>query len=225
LEKVFDKLKIFQYPGYIMINLPMKRLFLLFFFFILAVIGFSLFLPKTFAASSAILSLSSSKDNPAVNETFEVTVALNTAGAQTPGVDVILLFDPDKLEAQEIIKGNAFPQYVYQNIDNQKGRVSISGIIRLDGPPFSGRGTFAKVKFKAQSPGRTTINFDFAEGERNDSNVALFGTPDDILGKAQGTTITISKTTRKVGITNLIALPFNWLKNLFSKFFNLFRVW
>jgi hypothetical protein len=145
-------------------------------------------------------------DNPQiVNSTFDIDVMADTAGQSIDGVDALITFDKSALQVISVTKGeipglSSYPQKVF---DNSAGTVAISansgsgGSATVNGSNL----TIGTIKFKpiAQSTA-ALINFDFAAGNRNDSNLVLSGTaqtsdPVDILSSVTNSNITIQNQT------------------------------
>lgn len=139
--------------------------------------------------------LTTNEARPRVDQSFLVTIHLNTDQRGASGADAAVVFDPHYLTAQEIIPGQIFSNYVFRQIDNQKGQASISGVITPGEPLFEGQGIFAQIKFRThRDSGPTRIDFDFTPGSRNGSNVAsTLALQQDLLDQAQGVTIQITQ--------------------------------
>lgn len=139
-------------------------------------------------AASATLSLSPASGTFNKGCNFSTDVIVDTGGAQTAGTDVILFYDPTRLQALNVVNGRIYSDYPANTIDQQNGKVSISGLTSMSSP-FTGQGTFATVNFKvlADAPeGATQITFDFDptnKAKTTDSNVAEVTTVADVLSQ------------------------------------------
>lgn len=143
-------------------------------------------------AAGASFSLLPASGTYRIGDFFDVAVNLNTGGEQTSGADSILLYEPEKLEAQGITTGSVYSSYPIKSINSTAGKISISGIISDATSSFSGEGVFASIKFKALTSGTTTLRFDFEPGQPTDSNIAKKGTQgEDILNSVANATYTI----------------------------------
>lgn len=125
--------------------------------------------------------------------TLEINVILDSKENLVTGVDAILRYDPVSLEVidanptaegTQVAPGKIFSEYLGNKVDPSKGRITISGLAKID-QPFSGRGILAKVTFLTKATGTTKVFFEFQPAATNDSNVAgAFAK--DILDKAVG---------------------------------------
>lgn len=157
-------------------------------FLVLLVGGF------TFVASqkvdAAVLSVIPEIISTDAGEEFTVEVNLNTEGKKTDGTDVILRYDPEKIEVIGIIPGITYPDYPIQKIE--EGKISITGVAASTGPFFDGNDLFASVKFKALFGGEEVVSIDFTEESTVESNVALHGRGTDILTGVEDSILYIS---------------------------------
>ena len=136
---------------------------------------------------------------------FNVDIKLDTNGQQTDGTDSIVIFDAAKLRA-EITQGSLYPEYPGNNVDNEAGKITVSG---LSSPSsvFSGQGTLATIKFTVKdtsSTGATIVKFDYDPSGKNapaqcmssgsntcDSNIVPRGSLQDILSSVNEGNYTI----------------------------------
>lgn len=167
-----------------------KNLFLKFILLVIisGALGFS---TKTSFAAQAYLSFSPSSGTKTVGESFDIAIHLDTGSTQTDGTRAIINYDTTKLEVLDMKNG------VYASYPTKKwegGKITISGISALDGPYYSGSGTFATISFRAKSTGTASLSFDYTAGSTTDSNVAEHNTNADILTSVGTASFTISET-------------------------------
>ncbi|NCN59342.1 hypothetical protein GW940_05490 [Candidatus Microgenomates bacterium] len=146
----------------------------------------------------------------AVGQQFQSKITLDTEEAATAGVDVLLKYNPAILKITNVQNGEIFSQYISQKIDNDKGSLSLSGIVALDDAKgYTGNGTFATVVFEGIAVGAASVDFDFSPGVRSDSNVAAMSSVDDSLSSASGANYSIIAAQSKGGLTEATptALP------------------
>lgn len=162
---------------------------------ILLIFIFSLiFSPGVALAATLSLSPSSGTFNQSCQ--FSVDINLNTEGTQTDGTDAIILYDTSRLSATQIISGQIYADYPGNNIDDQGGKITISGLSSVSSA-FSGSGTFAKINFTVKenvSTGATQVKFDFDSNDKaktTDSNVVERGTVADVLNSVVNGNYTI----------------------------------
>jgi len=109
---------------------------------------------------------------------FQVAIVLSTGQKSAIGADVILKYDPEKLEVLEITPGQIFE--LYPELEIQEEKVLISAISQ-EGKLFSGQGILAQLVLKGKVPGETKLKFEFEPGQTTDSNVAIENTQPDGL--------------------------------------------
>jgi hypothetical protein len=208
---MMDKLEI-QRSKYIVL----AKSFKFFLVFLLCSFSFALFTSETFAqAQQAILSLSPSDGSINRGCNFSLEVKLNTDGAQTDGTDAILIYDPSRFSATSIISGTIYPDFPGNNIDQQNGKITISGLASVT-QAFTGQGTLATINFRAQDnapTGVAQVNFDFDpinKAKTTDSNVVQRGTVADILNSVVNGNYTIGTGSCSVsgpGVTGSTGTP------------------
>jgi hypothetical protein len=161
----------------------------------LITVGFLLSVGLTKAKAAASPSLNFSPANTTVNagETFLMDILLDTAGRNAGGAGAKVNFNPNQLKAIEIIPGDIFADYPAAVIDNDNGRLTISGIAASSQNLFTGVGVFARINFTALTPGPANLNFEFQPGSTTDSNIATMEPPGDILAQVNQSTITINQ--------------------------------
>lgn len=154
----------------------------------IALLIFSLaFLASPAQAFAATLALSPDNGTFNVGCSFSVDIVEDSAGVQTDGTDVILLYDTSKLAVSSIKTSTLYPDYPIAQDDPQNGKISISGLSSVDTPVTASNAVFATVNFTVSSQaaaGATAVNFDFDPnnpGKTTDSNVVQRGTVADVL--------------------------------------------
>ncbi|MEK9154726.1 MAG: cohesin domain-containing protein, partial [Patescibacteria group bacterium] len=155
-------------------------------FFILAAFFAVIFV---YHAEAATLSLSPSVSSTiTVGNIFNVSLILNTSGAQVDGADIRYLnYNPALLEVQDanslsagvqISPGSLMSITNINTVDVINGRIQFSQTVGT-GLTYSGTGVLASVNFKALATGSTNVTFDFTAGVTADTNIASAGT--DVL--------------------------------------------
>lgn len=149
-----------------------------------------------FAASSATLALSPSAGSFALGTPFDVGIYLNTNGAKVDGVDVKLIYEPAKLEAQQITPVTSiFPDFPTKRIDAAASKITISATATAGSPYSNTTPTkIASITFKPLTSGTTTVKFDFTPGATTDSNVVENQTNLDILTSVTDATYSLAAT-------------------------------
>lgn len=155
-------------------------------------------LPNTVYAATLSLSPATGAFNRDCS--FNLSVNVDTAGAQTDGTDAILIFDTSRFAATSVTNGTIYPDYPGNNIDSTAGKVFISGLSSIS-QPFTGTGTLATVNFTVKpnaALGATQIKFDFNpidKAKTDDSNVVERTTIVDILNSVTDSSFTIGSGT------------------------------
>lgn len=146
----------------------------------------------TIQKTAGTISLTVSKTTFSLKEMVPVSIMVDTAGKAVEGVDLIVNFDPNILEATPagLIKGKIFDEYPLMSVDSKKGLISISGISDLKNG-FTGKGQFATLNLKAKVVGKTSLTIDFKKNSTTDSNMVEDNTSQDILENVDNIIITI----------------------------------
>lgn len=133
-------------------------------------------LQKTKPRETAVLSLDPSRGNFPLGEVFAISIKVDTQGSPATGVDVILNYDPQKLEVVEITPGNLFTTYFRKGKDEVKKKIYLSAaVFKKTESPFLGQGVFGTIEFKAIKSGKTTLSFEYTPQATSDSNVTAEG--------------------------------------------------
>ncbi len=153
----------------------------------IAAIGFSFLLGQ--AALAARFELSPASTGFITGCDSAVSIEIDTEGVTSDAANVLVHYDPTKIEIVDtnpsaagiqIRNGNAYEAYADNTV------LSGSGVIRLTGFSFishlSGRATFGTIIFRGR-PGAADANFtiEYVAGSTTDSNIAEYLTSDDLL--------------------------------------------
>jgi len=124
--------------------------------------------------------------SPASNsysQSFDVEVRVDTGGQAAGGVDVLLEFPKDILNAQKITKGTAFSE-IFSSIKNDEGQLRISSYFGLSeaGKSYNGtNGLIATISFNPKGTGTANVNFLCTPGSSTDSNIVEKVSTTDII--------------------------------------------
>lgn len=160
---------------------------------IIVIIIISFILPVSAFAQSATLALSPASGTFNQGCNFSLNITLNTNGAQTDGTDAIVLYDTSRFSATSISQGTLYPDYPGNSIDDNAGKVIVSGLASVD-KAYSGAGTLATVNFlvkQTAQAGVAQITFNFTPGSTTDSIVAERSTTSNILGSVTNGSYTV----------------------------------
>lgn len=137
----------------------------------------------------AMLDLITENNNFSLGKEFKVDIILDSQEQEVDGVDIILNYDPNILEAlaEKVEKGEILTNFVFNQIDKETGIIRFSALSQFD-QTFAGQGILASIDFKVLKPVQTTISFDFEQGLTEDTNIASQG--QDILKQANNLEIT-----------------------------------
>ncbi len=145
------------------------------------------------SAKAATLTLTPSTGTYNVNDTFTVSIVLDTSGAAVDGVDILYLnYNTSLLEVQDsdsgtagvqIGSGSVLSQVTTNTVDTSTGQITFSKVSG-GGTTYTGSGVLATVEFKALSAGTANLSFNFTSGSTTDTNVASAGT--DLLTAVTG---------------------------------------
>jgi hypothetical protein len=134
-------------------------------------------------AASVYMAFGNASATVSVGEEFSVPINISTAGQETFGSDAVISYDPKYLKAVSIKPGNYYPNYPdnLMNIDNNIGRVKISGTVGAFQTQKNGEGLFGRIFFQAIKNGQTTVGFVWQPNQTNDSNIVPMSGEMDIL--------------------------------------------
>jgi hypothetical protein len=158
------------------------------------VLSASLIYPSSVKAAEPSLLFAPITLDAGLNYPFNVTVTVDTAGYSTGGVGAIINYDPFTLAATSIQTGSIFADYPMSSINNEKGKITISGIAASQDHLFSGTGVFATITFTPKQLGFSDISFAFNPGLTTDSNIAVNFGNGDILSKVNKVSVNIGPT-------------------------------
>lgn len=157
--------------------------------------NYTSFLPQA-NSDNASLALSPTTQTTAPGCELNFDILLNTADYETDGTDAILKFDPSVLTITAIQKGEIYPMYPGNTVDNNSGKAVISGLATPSNP-FKGSGKLATITVKVKpeiSTSEAVINFDFDPNnpyKTNDSNIIEKSTIAELLREVTNATINI----------------------------------
>jgi len=144
-------------------------------------------------AKAATLSLSPATGTYSINETFTVSLNLDTLGVAIDGVDILYLnYNTSLLEVQDsdsgtagvqIGSGSVLSQVTINTVDTSTGKITFSKVSG-GGTTYTGSGVLATINFKALASGTANLSFDFTSGSTIDTNIASAGT--DLLTAVTG---------------------------------------
>lgn len=138
------------------------------------------------AEQPGIVSLSpSSGDYPfSSGSSYQVGIIVNSAERSLDGADIIIRFDPTKVQVEgtKITTGNLFEDYIVNSVDNVRGQIKVGAVTFTSKPVAGLLGTF---RFTPLAKGVVEFTFDFAPGATTETNLAESKTARDILGKVE----------------------------------------
>lgn len=144
-------------------------------------------------ALAATLSLNPATGSFTTGCSYSANIVLDTAGAQTDGVDAVIDYDPSRYTITSLTKGTLYPDY--PALDYQNSKISISGIAAPTQPySNSGGATFATINFTIPQnapTGAANLNFEFSPGSTTQSNVVQTGTIAQLLSNVVNGNYTI----------------------------------
>lgn len=149
------------------------------------------------ASSTPTLSLVLKNSQLAVGNQVQIPISLNTAGKKIIGVDVVIKYDPQMLQATNsgtirvFQPGKLFDEYPIATADPTRGQILVSGIASIGKNGFNGVGVLGTLSLTTLKAGQTTLKFDYLPNGTTDSNMIEQTTGDDILGGVEDLTLTI----------------------------------
>lgn len=138
------------------------------------------------------ISLQTSNEIMKSGETGKFTVMFEAAGKKLDGIDMALRFDPRIINVMGFSEGNYFRLYPRKDINNTLGTVNVTALDPASSLPLDGsKTTLGVIQFTAKAPGTSQVNFDFITEATNKTVLTEQGTSQNILGSANGITITV----------------------------------
>lgn len=143
------------------------------------IVGILFVLPLFKLSFAATLNFDQATVSTSVNQTFTITIIVDSKDEQINSSDVYVLYDQTYLTAQSVIpksttldtfSDETFFPIILSNLQTA-GRAYIAAMIDLPGTYKTGRGTIASIVFKALKNGTTDLTFDCTAGVTTDSNI------------------------------------------------------
>lgn len=157
----------------------------------------SFLIPKK-ALAAVTFSLNPVSKTVSVNDTFDVSIVLDTAGQKISGGSAVLVYDPAKLQVVDanaglvgvqVTPGSIFTTATTNSVD------AVSGKITLDygktAGSFSSSGNFGSISFKAVAAGATSVSFVLGASGTSTSS-AVYAAGANVLAAANSGSYTIS---------------------------------
>jgi hypothetical protein len=117
------------------------------------------------------------------SEDFNLEIRVDTGGQAVGGVDILLEFPKNLLNAQQVTKGTAFSE-VFSSIKNDQGQLRMSAYFPYteSGKSYNGNnGLIASVNFKPIGSGTGSVNFTCSPNLTTESNIVEKATSKDII--------------------------------------------
>lgn len=98
---------------------------------------------------------------PTLNQTLDLPIMIDTAGATINAAEIYLKFDPAAIRVEAVTKDNSFFQLWITDepkFSNESGEISFAG--GLPKPGFSGRGQIGSIKIIPLKTGQAEISFE-----------------------------------------------------------------
>lgn len=137
--------------------------------------------------AAAYLTVSPTSGNYSVDDTFVVTLGVNSGGDTIGGVDGVGTYDSSKLELTSIVQAD---NMVFQNVDGggactikdeEDGKFSYACYANQSYGDKSVTGDLVKLTFKATNTGTANLSYTCTSGSTADSNVVGVSSITDII--------------------------------------------
>lgn len=117
-------------------------------------------------------------------QSYPVGIVVDSGGKSIDGVDVIINFDPKKIQiaSASLVATSLFERFPVNSVDNSRGQVRLSALTFNPKPVTGIVGTFS---FRPRAKGEADFSFEFSPGATTDSNIAEHGTARDVLRKVE----------------------------------------
>jgi len=131
--------------------------------------------PTTPAANdAAFFTINPSDSTIQKGDTLTIEVVLNTGDFEIDGVDLVLSFEPESLEAKSVTPKISSLDYNEPVVDNNAGTIKVSAAGRIQNNAvvgFRGAGEYAQIEFLAlKATNSTTISFTGGDKGSHTSN-------------------------------------------------------
>ncbi len=143
---------------------------------------------KQKAAPATSLTLAPTTTTPAIGDSFDVGINIDTGANEVAGTELYISYDPTKLKANSVSLGTFFvsPQVIGPTINTTNGTIFYSIYLPPGVVPKSGTGNLAVVNFTSLANGAANLNF------TNDTIVVAVGEGgQNVLQNKNGATINI----------------------------------
>lgn len=143
---------------------------------------------KAYAAAQTTLSITPSSLTKEVGQDFTTEVVVNSGTNRILSADIIVLYDPNILEAITSNKGSFFTTVSELNntIDKLNGKVTYSFYQASVADAKSGQGTLLEITFRPKAAGASQVSFDSAD-------TVVYGVGEgNVLTSTQPSSVTIS---------------------------------
>lgn len=105
---------------------------------------------------------------------IQTTIPVKLSGGEmTLGTDLVISFDPQKIQVVRVEGGSLYPSYnpvEKQRIDEEKGLITISGSATY-GKLVKAEGDFAAINLVPLSSGKTTLQIKYTKGSTTETGV------------------------------------------------------
>jgi hypothetical protein len=115
--------------------------------------------PVNYVASETNLVIAPPAVSVEIDKPFQLNTNIYTGGNELVGVELMITFDKNKLEATNVVPGGFFsnPTESIKKIDNEKGVITYSLHISPGAIARKGNGTLAVISFKSKAEGTTRV--------------------------------------------------------------------
>lgn len=136
--------------------------------------------------AAAYLTVGPTSGNYSVDDTFVVTLGVNSGGTVIGGVDGVGTYDSSKLELTSIVQADGM---VFKDVDGggactikdeEDGKFSFACYANQSYGDKSVSGDLVKLTFKATSTGTASLSYTCANGSTSDSNIVGVSSITDI---------------------------------------------
>ncbi len=141
------------------------------------------------SVTSARLSLIPAQEDALLpGSILTVSVLFESGGHDVDAVDVVIAYDANKIDVQNIHGSDLFASYPLTSAEN--GTIRISGLAAIN-EPVNGNGTFATFDIHVKDGATGSTSLAVIDSGDTGSHVAEHGTAADVLGETVGATYNI----------------------------------
>lgn len=124
-----------------------------------------------------------------LNQPFKLLVFADSSDEPITGFDVVLTYDPKKLEFKNL--NSLIPEYqIFKKVEGNEIRITAIKPLEVKTLTIFKNTPLMEIFFSPQRPGETEVNLEFSPNAKNESNL-INNQTEDILSQVEGVKLNI----------------------------------